>query len=172
MILCHNIDDLPAFPGPIVLTIGMFDGVHSGHRYLFSEMKKKGASFVLTFSNHPAEILRGKAPSLLTTLQEKLRLIEEVGIDGIILLPFTQELANQPYDLFLQSIHARLPFTFLMLGEGAAFGQGNRGTALTVAELGKQLGFEPIYLPKLTVDGLPVSSERIRRLLASSRLHS
>ena len=162
MILCHNLCDLPPLPSPIVLTLGTFDGVHAGHRFIFSEMKKRGTAVVLTFSNHPAEILRGQAPPLLTTLQEKLSLLEASGVDAAVVLPFTRALADLAYDQFLIDIRKYLPFSLLMLGEGASFGHRNEGSAPAVQALGKKLGFEALYLPKLMQDGEPISSHRLR----------
>jgi len=167
MIIANSLSEIPPLSGEIALTIGFFDGVHSGHRFLFSELKKLGKAAVLTFSNHPAEVLKGKSPALLTTLEERLGLFEKCGIDLAIILPFTAELAAKTYDVFLRELKKQLPFTFLILGSGDAFGRGRQGNEENLKLLEEKLHFKAVFLPKLGKDGSPVSSGRIRRLLAS-----
>jgi riboflavin kinase/FMN adenylyltransferase len=160
----YKLEDSPTLPPPIALTIGVFDGVHAGHRFLLQEMKKRGTTTVLTFSNHPFETLHGKSISFLCPLEERLERLETAGVDLAIVLNFTKEFADQPYDTFLKNVQKHLPFSFLVLGEGASFGKGNFGTESRIRKL--DLGFEAIYLKKQTHEGAPISSKRIRDLLA------
>lgn len=166
MITVERLEDIPTFSSPIALTLGTFDGVHLGHQHLLSELKKRATPVVLTFSNHPTEILRPKAtPPLIDTPQQKLRHFEKSGVALTILLPFDSTLAALPYDTFLKQIRHHLPFSYLVLGEGSAFGQGREGHAANISRLSQELAFEPIYLPKFTIEGEVVSSKKIRELI-------
>jgi len=168
MIIVKNLENIPPISGPIALTIGSFDGVHLGHQYLFQQLKKYGTAAVLTFSNHPAEILRpDTAPPLIDTLDQKIKRLEIHGIDLTLMIPFTQELSSRSYDTFLKQLHEKLPFSHLILGEGSALGHQARGTEENIKPLAKELKFEPIYLPKFFFEGEIVSSKRIRELINS-----
>lgn len=169
MITLYSFDEIPALPSPIALTIGMFDGVHLGHQKIFQELKKYGTTVVLTFSNHPSEVLRSQKPSLLCSLDEKLRRLEKCSIDYAVVLPFTQELAAQPYDVFLRTLKKRLPFSTLVLGKGAAFGHKNRGDEAHVKLLEGKLEFKAVYLDKQISNDQEISSKRIRELILSGQ---
>lgn len=166
MIIANQLQDIPPLPTPIALTIGTYDGVHLGHQYLFQELKKYGTAAVLTFSNHPAEVLHPHtAPPLIDTLDQKIRRLENNGIDLAIILPFTSELSSLSYDTFLKQVREHLPFTHLILGEGAVIGHQAQGTEKNIRALAKELDFEAIYLPKFTLDGEVISSRKIRQLI-------
>lgn len=169
MITIRSLKDIPLLPSPIALTIGTFDGVHLGHQHILQEIKKHGTSVVLTFSNHPAEILHTHKPLPLCSEEEKLKLLENFGIDCVIVIPFTRELADQPYDLFLKNLRKHLPFTTLVLGKNASFGHRNAGDETHIKAIEADLGFQAIYLEKFVFDGAPVSSKRIRELLAAGQ---
>jgi riboflavin kinase / FMN adenylyltransferase len=166
MIIAKQLQDIPPVPAPIALTIGTYDGVHLGHQYLFQELKKYGTADVLTFSNHPAEVLNPHtAPPLIDTLDQKIRRLENNGIDLAVIIPFTTELSSLSYDTFLKQVREHLPFTHLILGEGAVIGNRGQGTEKNIRALAKELDFEAIYLPKFTLDGEVVSSRKIRQLI-------
>ncbi len=166
MIIVERLEDIPSLPSPIALTMGTFDGVHLGHQHLLGELKKRATPVVLTFSNHPTEILRPQAtPTLIDTLQQKLRHFEKNNVALTIVLPFDSALAALPYDTFLKKIRHYLPFSYLVLGEGSAFGQGREGHESNIFRLSQELAFEPVYLPKFTFEGEVVSSKKIRELI-------
>ena len=166
MIIVEQLDKIPPLSGPIALTIGTYDGVHLGHQYLFKELKKYGTAVVVTFSNHPAQVLRPEAaPPLIDTLDQKISRLEINGIDLAIILPFTSELSILSYDAFLKQLHQYLPFTHLILGEGSALGHRAEGTQENIQALAKELNFSAIYLPKYTFEGEIVSSKKIRELI-------
>jgi riboflavin kinase/FMN adenylyltransferase len=166
MIIVERLEDIPPISGPIALTIGSYDGVHLGHQHLFQQLKKHGTAVVLTFSNHPAEVLRPyAAPPLIDTLDQKISRLEKNGIDLTLILPFTPELSSLSYDTFLKQVHQYLPFTHLILGEGSALGHQARGTQENIQVLAKELNFEAIYLPKFLFEEEPVSSKKIRELI-------
>ncbi len=171
MQIIESLEDIPSLTGPISLAIGNFDGVHPGHLYLISELKKRGLPVIITFRNHPAEILsRDKTPPLLCSLEEKLRFLESAGVELIILLPFTPEMALTTYDVFLKKIKKHLPFQTFIAGKGDTFGFQRQGTEERIKSLQSELNFEAIYLQKFTFQGKPISSTRIRELLAKGEI--
>ena len=157
--------DLP----PTALALGTFDGVHLGHRHLFQQLCKAAPhTTLLTFSNHPLEILMPtQAPSLLTPLPRKLHLLEAFPIDVVIAIPFTQEFARLSYEELL----SLFPLTHLFLGEGDAFGANREGTPPHLARLSLTRGFSLTYVPKLFLDGSPISSQRIRQAIQAHNWH-
>ncbi len=170
MIVIEKLDQIPPLQQPIALTIGTFDGVHLGHQYLFQELKKRGYAVAVTFSNHPLDILAPQqAPTPLLPLSEKLELFKQHGIQMTLLIPFTQELSVTPYDIFLQNLHTALPFSTLVLGEDARLGARAEGDLPKIQALSKIIGFEALFLPKLTLDGEVISSRQIRELLKTNQ---
>lgn len=150
----------PSLPS-LSLAIGVFDGVHRGHSHLLSHLRGSTRA-ILTFSNHPLELLRPPAPPLLTPLPLKLTLLQSLSIDLAIILPFTPALSHQPYEEFL----SLLPLKQLLLGEGDAFGRGREGTFEKLSLLGKKRGFEVTSVPK----AFDASSRKIRSLIAEGDL--
>jgi riboflavin kinase/FMN adenylyltransferase len=148
------------------ITIGVFDGVHLGHQARLRETTQYNKSCVLTFRNHPASFFNPQRPLfLITTLEERLELLEKEGVDTVFLLEFDQAFADLTYDLFLQYLKETLQISHLILGEGDSFGKGRQGTAETVLPLSKKLGIQTLYLPKILLDGEVISSSRIRTLI-------
>jgi riboflavin kinase/FMN adenylyltransferase len=152
-----------------VVTIGYFDGVHRGHQALLKrlsqiaeqEMKK---STVITFSNHPSQVLRPEKPIFhLCTLSHKIHLLEQSGVDILLLQNFTKEFSQQTAQEFLQHIHGHLLFSHLILGYDAAFGRDKGGDVGRVHEISKKLGFEVEYLPPFKIDEEIISSTFIRK---------
>lgn len=163
--IVEKLTDIPPISAPIALTIGTFDGVHLGHQYLLSKLKKRGFSAVLTFTEPPADVLHHQTTPLICTIKQKLSRLQAHGADLIISLPFTLQLAALPYDTFLRKIRDHLPFSYLILGEGATFGNNAEGNESNIRKFSTELNFEPIYLPKFTFEGEIVSSKKIRALI-------
>jgi riboflavin kinase/FMN adenylyltransferase len=156
----------------MLLTIGVFDGVHLGHRHLISKLKemarKQGyASGVITFSQHPQEVLSPKTrlPSL-TGLEQRLALLEDEGVDIVIPLPFTPQLANLSPKQFLSLLKEYLKMKGLVVGPDFALGKGRQGDIDALRKLGQEMDFSLTVVPPLTVDGETVSSTAIRKALA------
>ena len=121
-----SLENLPAsLHTPTALTIGMFDGVHAGHHALLSYMKSVSPhTTVLSFTNHPREVLSPEsAPLLLTDPFVKSSLFQMHGIDTLILIPFTKKIASLSYDDFLSLLLKKLSIAHLIQGEGDAFGK-------------------------------------------------
>lgn len=159
MIIHTSLDDIPLMPEPIALAVGTFDGVHLGHQYLINELKKHGTPVVLTFSNHPAEILRpSEVPFPILTLAEKLQLLETFGVALTIVIPFTQELSQTPYDQFLKKI----PFSTLVAGKDLCLGAKGEGTQAAI----EALGYKTVCISRL----LPLSSRLIREFIKNQKI--
>jgi riboflavin kinase/FMN adenylyltransferase len=155
------------------VTIGAYDGVHLGHRALLSELGSRArarglASAVVTFDRHPAMVVRpDSAPPLLTDLDQKLELLEDCGIDLTLVVPFDRERANETAEDFVTevlvgSLGARL----VVVGEDFHFGHGRKGNVAMLGELGAVAGFDVEGVALTGESGDPVSSTRIRRLVA------
>lgn len=165
MQIVTSLDNLPHLSPPVGVTIGTFDGLHLGHRYLIEELKKRvKSSIVITFSNHPLEVIKPEAKlTFLSTSEEKLERLKRLNPTLIISLKFTRDLAEMSYRDFIEMIYEKLPFSLLLLGKGATFGKGREGTEERMRPLAAEMNFSLDYLKKLEVDGAPVSSQRIRR---------
>lgn len=156
----------------MLLTIGVFDGVHLGHRHLISKLKelarKQGCSSgVITFSQHPQEVLspRTRLPSV-TGLEQRLALLEDEGVDIVIPLPFTPQLANLSPKQFLSLLKEYLKMKGLVVGPDFALGKGRQGDINALRRLGQEMDFSLTVVPPMTVDGETVSSTAIRKALA------
>lgn len=147
------------------LTIGFFDGVHLGHRELLRHLRKHPHATILTFSNHPKEILAPPAPTLLLPHHEKMALLKQYA-DLVVVLPFTRELAETPFDTLL----SRFELSHIVLGAGSAFGKGREGNEARVRDYAKARGITVEYIPKFLLDGQPVSSSRIRKIIGEGEL--
>lgn len=155
-----------------VVTIGNFDGLHLGHKALLRKVIACADtldlfSVVFTFRPHPLKILLpAKAPALLTTYEQKLDLIENVGVDYVIEQPFDHAFANLSAESFVadalhQKLHARVIYT----GPDFKFGQGGRANTDTLRQLGAPFGMEIRVLDAKTFEGIIASSTQVRKLL-------
>jgi riboflavin kinase/FMN adenylyltransferase len=167
--LLHAIADLAAVPGPVYLAIGVFDGVHLGHRAVLlralADARAGGGSAVaVTFDPHPVKILRPQsAPRLLTASEHKLQLIHCLGIETVLVIPFTAEFAATPPEEFVQQLHAAChPLREICVGHEWCFGRGRAGNLEMLRKMGDQLGFDEVGVPAVEVDGEIVSSTAIR----------
>ena len=160
---------------PSVATIGFFDGVHRGHRFLIDQVRREAAargleSAAVTFPVHPRQVLQSDyRPKLLTTPQEKLALLAETGIDTCILLDFTPHLASLSAREFMEVLKNRYRIRALLIGYDHRFGHNRSEDFGDYVRYGRELGIdirpaEAFRLPDAP-GGEPVSSSLIRRLL-------
>jgi riboflavin kinase/FMN adenylyltransferase len=150
-----------------VLTLGVFDGVHLGHQHLVRRLIQMAGSTcapaVLTFSNHPATVLRpGTHIGYLNTHEEKLRLIREQGVELVVSLDFTQEVAQVSAQDFSAMLVEIFRTKGLVLGPDAALGHNREGTLDYLRRRGEELGFWVETVDPLVLDGAEVKSSRIR----------
>jgi riboflavin kinase / FMN adenylyltransferase len=161
---------------PMVLTIGVFDGVHLGHQALIAEAVKQAKehgliSGVVTFAGHPRLVL-GKHKELphLTSIEQRIQLIKAEGIDEVIKLTFNQELASLPAAEFIKLLVHNLKMKSLVIGPDFALGKGREGDISSLKALGVKLDFAVTVVPPLLKGGYRVSSTRIRKAMAESKM--
>jgi len=156
----------------VLLTIGVFDGVHLGHKYLISRLKelalKQGLlSGVVTFRQHPQEVLSPHARlPFLTNITQRINLLKNEGVDVVIPLSFTPELARLSAQQFLGLLQKYLRMRGVVIGPDFALGRNREGDTDTLRRLGKKMGLSVTAVPPLIIDGEVVSSTAIRKALA------
>jgi riboflavin kinase/FMN adenylyltransferase len=146
------------------VAVGTFDGVHRGHRRVIEAAKAAGLpTTVVTFDPHP-RIALGNRVELLTTLERRLELLEDLGVDDTLVVPFTSDMALKTPEEFAESVLRPLGATVIAAGENFRFGRGRSGDLGTLEELGFDVRSVPI------ADG--ISSSRIRQLLAAGEIEA
>jgi riboflavin kinase/FMN adenylyltransferase len=165
----------PRLRSPIV-TWGVFDGVHRGHRRVLSEVlnwaRSEGVSSALvTFDRHPEEVLRGRRVPQVTPLGERLRLLGELGLDFCLVLNFTLEFSQIPAEGFIRDIIAsRMGAKGIVLGHDSRFGKDRAGDMDFLTRLGRDVGLEVRHSDPEIFEGRPVSSSLIREAVLAGRL--
>jgi riboflavin kinase/FMN adenylyltransferase len=156
-----------------VLTIGVFDGVHLGHKLLLGELLKqvrsrRMLSGVVTFRHNPEKLLlhRNKLP-FLTDIEERLKLLKQEGITMVIPLSFTPELARLGARMFVSLLQKYLRMRGLVVGEDFALGREREGDTENLKKLGASMHFDVVVVPPLKINGETVSSTTIRKALAA-----
>ena len=159
------------------LTIGTFDGVHLGHqeivRNLAADAHKIGArAVVLTFYPHPAIVLgKRQDPYYLTTPEERAALLGEFGADVVITFPFTPKISTTTAHNFVSQLKSHLGMRKLLVGPDFALGRDRVGNISTLKELGKKFDFTLSTISPVEIDGIEVSSSRIRAALSGGDLN-
>ncbi len=158
-----------------VLALGMFDGVHIGHRVLLERAKvlAKRSNVPLvacTFTEHPLSLVApDHCPPMLTTLQERAALLEEAGVDLLFAQPFTEEMRQMPPEVYVGELMRRFHPVDVVCGYNHTFGKGGAGTSAFLAALGDALGFRTQVVPQVTLEGAEVSSSAIRNALKAGQ---
>jgi len=162
---------IPRLASPVV-SIGMFDGVHRGHQRIIEIAVERSravrvSSVVVTFDRHPLEIVMpGRHPRMLTTVAQKLRLLEELDVSQVLLIHFDEEVARIAAEDFLKDvIGARLKASCVVIGENFRFGQRAAGDVDFLRQVGAGIGIEVVSVPLIAEEGTVISSTCIRRLL-------
>jgi riboflavin kinase/FMN adenylyltransferase len=160
----------------MLLTIGVFDGVHLGHKHLISQLmanakRKNLLGGVITFRQHPQEMLPPKTKlPFLTDLTTRTSLIQNEGVDAIIPLSFTSELAQLSARQFISLLKKYLRMHGLVIGPDFALGQNREGNIDTLRSLGRDMNFDVTVVPPVMIDGEVVSSTAIRNALADGNM--
>jgi riboflavin kinase/FMN adenylyltransferase len=170
-----GVGELAAEDGPLLVVIGVFDGLHLGHRYLLDhlvdEASVRGARpTVVTFDSHPDEVLVGAAPPLLLDPADRLVLLAELGVEVVVVEHFDDALRSTEYDDFIHRITARSRLAGILMTPDAAFGHDRRGTPETVRVLAEVDGFDLVVVPPFELDGRSVRSSDIRDAILAGDL--
>lgn len=179
MRVCKGVDNLPEFRNGI-LTIGTFDGVHTGHQEIIRRINQlaadiNGENIILTFHPHPRMVLQPDDTSLklLNTMDEKISLLSKYGVDNLILAPFSKEFSQisaQEYveDFLWRKIHPRK----VVVGYNHEFGRNRSGNIALMREMSRTLGFEVVEIEAQTWENISVSSSKIRNALTAGDLET
>lgn len=157
---------------PAIVTIGTFDGVHRGHQHLLKlvharAVKIGGVSVAVTFEPSPAQLFNpDRFDGRLTTPEQKVALIRSCGIDHVLVLPFTRDLARLSPEAFLQRLGEEIILAELWVGSDFALGHKRAGDVPRLREIGADMGFTVNAIERVGFDGLEASSSTIRRLVA------
>jgi riboflavin kinase/FMN adenylyltransferase len=172
VLIWRSLADVPPDIGRTVVAIGVFDGVHRGHRSVLERVvrtahERDALAAVVTFDPHPAKVVGRPVPPVLTNLHRRAQLFADVGIDRMFVLQFTREIsewspAEFVHRLLVEALHA----THVIVGENFRFGHKQAGDVAVLRELGADAGFTVEAVPLLTGDTEPVSSTWIRGRIA------
>lgn len=164
-------------PGrPSAVTLGVFDGVHRGHQHLVSTLCERAraeqlAAIALTFHPHPQTVLRpGSVVTYLTSLEERVELLQSLGLDAVGVLAFTSELAQLSPREFLALLAEELQMKLLVVGPDFALGRNRSGTLDVIRDIGGELGFGVEIAPMLEEEDEKVGSTPIRQALSGGDL--
>lgn len=158
--------EVPDDFGPSVVTIGNFDGVHRGHQQVLSQLirtaRMNGAkSVAVTFDPHPSQVHRPEsAPELIMGLEDKLQALSELGLDAVLVMKYSLELASLTPEEFVGSVLVdSLHASHVVIGHDTRFGRGNSGDLNTMKQLGEQFGFEVLVISEFGSEGFPLHDD-------------
>jgi len=173
----RHLDEVPPNFGPTIVSIGNFDGVHRAHQSVLREVVARarqlgGHAMALTFDPHPTHILRpDRNLKLISPTPVKLKLLEQTGIDAVLLVPFSRDLSMmQPREFVEEILVNKLHAKEVHEGYNFHFGHKAAGNAQVLAELGSEFGFDVVTYPEMTVRNEKVSSSEVRRLIAEGNV--
>lgn len=177
MQIYRHIDEFikPQYP---IVTVGTFDGLHIGHKMLLKRLaalagEKKGEVVLLTFHPHPRKVLFQDANGLemLSSLEEKMKLMEQYGVDHLVIQPFTTDFSKMEYDEFVHNILVdKLGVKTLVIGYDHQFGHQRKGSMKALEKMAPALGFKLEEIPEQDIDAIAVSSTRIRKALKNGEV--
>ncbi len=167
----RDIDSLPLFKNAVV-TIGTFDGVHLGHQKIISALldeakKVNGESVIITFDPHPRKIINlAEHLHLINTLEEKIELLQEKGIDHLVVVPFTTSFSEQAAEVYVKEflVDRFHPHT-IIIGYDHHFGKGRKGNYRLLEQKASAYNYKLLEIPKHVLDEIAISSTKIRDAL-------
>ncbi|MGQ0553256.1 MAG: riboflavin biosynthesis protein RibF [Planctomycetota bacterium] len=174
--IVRSIEALPVLHRGSVVTIGVFDGLHLGHAGILQRLAEAARehrlpSVCVTFSVHPQAILSDSAPRQILSLEHRLELLSARGVDDLVVLEFSRELAATAPDVFVEQLLVRrLGVRELVIGHDTAIGRDRQGDAAFLAEAGRRYGFRVVAVGGVLVNGEVVSSTAVRRAIATGDL--
>ena len=172
MSVIYGLENVRSDSAERAVAIGVFDGVHWGHRAVFARLAAEAKEFglqslVVTFEDHPSQLLApSRAPRYISTLDQRIELIETTGVDSVVVADFSPALARMPREEFLKDLlKGQLRTKRIVVGANFQFGRNREGDIRYLAEAAPVLGIGVVVVPAVIVDNGPVSSTRIRALL-------
>lgn len=171
----HDIDNLPLFRNAVI-TIGTFDGVHMGHRQIIDKLKAEarannGETVIITFHPHPRKVVSSTILGirLINTLSEKIELLEQLGIDHVVVVPFTDAFANQMAEDYIKNflIDKFHPHT-IIIGYDHRFGRERLGDYRLLEKKAKEYNYQLKEIPKHILENISISSTNIREAILHS----
>lgn len=173
----YDIENLPLFRNAVI-TIGTFDGVHMGHRQIINKLKSEakannGETVIITFHPHPRKVVSSTILGirLINTLEEKIELLEQLGIDHLVVVPFTDAFANQEAEAYVQHflVNRFHPHT-IIIGYDHRFGKERKGDYLLLEKLAPVFNYQLKEIPKHVLEEISISSTRIREALLNGKI--
>ncbi|MBS1918626.1 MAG: bifunctional riboflavin kinase/FAD synthetase [Bacteroidetes bacterium] len=173
----RDLENLPAFRNAVI-TIGTFDGVHMGHRQIINKLKAEanavqGETVIITFHPHPRKVIVSTilGVRLINTLEEKMEILEQLGIDHVVIVPFTEAFANQPAEEYIKNflIDKFHPHT-IIIGYDHRFGKERKGDYLLLEEKAPVYKYVLKEIPKHVLDEISISSTKIREALLEGKI--
>lgn len=172
MKIYHGLEELIRIKNPVV-TVGTFDGVHIGHNKIFNRMKAlaescEGETLVVSFHPHPRLVLHSDSKDLkfINTQERKYKLIEQAGIDHLLIIPFTREFARTDARTFIKSIlYDRIGICQLVVGHDHHFGKDREGSYTELLSIAEELNFIVEQIPVQDIENIAISSTKIRNAL-------
>jgi riboflavin kinase/FMN adenylyltransferase len=162
--LIHSLEELPSVSG--FLAMGNFDGVHLGHQLLLAEGNQKGDVSVLTYEPHPLISLnKATDPFLLTTLSEKIFLLDRYSVKETVFLNFNSGVSQISAENFVEIIKEKMNPSGVIIGFDHRFGKDRKGDSALLRKMGERLGFEVIIFPEVKINNKSVKSSQVRKLL-------
>ncbi len=173
MVIISDMDKLQ-MDIPSAVCIGKFDGVHIGHKLIVEKVvsqKVRGLrAVVFTFDPSPEELFTGKRPVEICSRDEKIEILDRMGVDVIVEYPLTFESAAVEGEDFVRDILVnKLNMTYIAAGDDLSFGKGGKGDRALIERLAPEYGYDVDIIEKVRVDGEQVSSSRIRQAMADAR---
>ncbi len=167
-----DIEQLPVFRNAVI-TIGTFDGVHKGHRQIIDKMKAEalahdGETVIITFHPHPRKVVSSEFMGirLLTTLEERISLLEELGIDHLVIVPFTEVFANQSAEEYIRDfLVTRFRPQTVIIGYDHRFGRDRQGNYQLLEAQAPVYGYRLLEIPRHVLENISISSTNIRKAL-------
>lgn len=177
MRIYHNIDEFTQLNNAVV-TIGTFDGVHTGHRKIIADLKALaaetgGETVLLTFFPHPRMILHPEDESIkmINTINEKAEMLEELGIDHLIITPFSRDFSNQTAEEYIRDILVnKIGTKKIVIGYDHRFGKDRQGGLEDLLRLGPVYGFDVVEIPEQDIYEVAISSTRVREALLNGAI--
>jgi riboflavin kinase/FMN adenylyltransferase len=174
----RSIENLPAFKNAVI-TIGTFDGVHEGHKQIIDALVAEarviqGESLIITFHPHPRKVIKPDIPlQLINTLDEKIELLSQTGIDHLVVAPFTKEFADQSAEQYIEEfLMGKFHPHSIIIGYDHHFGRERKGNFKLLEDKAPVYNYKLLEIPKHVLDHIAVSSTKIRKAILESKVET